>query len=134
MITIPGLKVLDEIITGLPTNSAQRLELAKLRAEIELKDKKIQELETKLATLEPEHGLGVDTVKVLKVLFEQDRDLSVDQIAGYLDMQRGVVSYHIDELRQRKFVMPSRAITSHSPGTYIIYPPGRAFIIEHILA
>lgn len=31
---IPGLKVLDEILAGLPTNSAQRLEIARLKEQI----------------------------------------------------------------------------------------------------
>ena len=134
MITIPGLKVLDEIIAGLPTNSAQRLELAKLRSEIEVKDGKIKELEAKLAALEPKHGMDTDTVRVLKVFFEEDRDLSAEEISAILDMKKSVVSYHIDELRRMKFAMPSRAITSHSPATYVIYPEGRAFLIKHKIA
>jgi len=131
---ILGLKVLDEIIAGLPTNSAQRLELEKLRLKSANDDARIKELEAKLAVLEPQHGMDVETVKVLKVFFQEDRDLSAEEVAGITEIQKSVVSYHIDELKKRKFVMLSRPITSFSPAKYIIYTDGRAFVIKHKLA
>lgn len=47
---IPGLKVLDEVLAGLPTNSAQRLEIGRLKEQIAALQKENEELKQKLAS------------------------------------------------------------------------------------
>jgi Fic family protein len=131
---IPFARLIEDIIAGLPTNSRQAIQLRELAAKIEVLQREKEELKAKLAELEPKHGMDIETVKILKVFFDEARDLSAEEVAGIADIQKSKVSYHIDELRKLKFVMPSRAITSHSPATYAIYPDGRAFVIKHKLA
>lgn len=130
--TIPGLKVLDEIIAGLPTNSAQRLELAKLRAEVELKDRKIAELESQIANLKPEHGLQVDTIKVLKLFFEAGRELSPRQVSQHLQMSQSIIDYHFDTLIEAQFIRQTKAaFMDAKSGGYSIEPKGRSFVIKN---
>ena len=43
---IPGLKIIDDILKGLPDNARLRAEIAKLAAEIEQRDVTIQKLQT----------------------------------------------------------------------------------------
>ena len=126
---IPGLKVLDEMIAGLPTNSAQRLELAKLRSEIEVKDRKIAELEAKLADLEPKRGVEVDAAKVLKIFFEQDDRLTTEQIAECLVLKKSVVQYHFDKLSEMGFIRCTSVW-----GGYDLQPAGREFVVKNGLA
>lgn len=123
---IPGLKVLDEIIAGLPTNSAQRLELSKLRSELALKERKIAELEAKLAEFKPPSGVEPDAVKILKFFFEHSTTLVAESFADELGMKKGLVEYHFDKLRSLGFIRCTTVYGGHD-----IMPPGREFLVKN---
>ena len=131
---IPGARLIEEIIAGLPTNSRQAIQLRELAAQIEALKKENEELRAKVVASESQHGLEIDTIKILKLFFERAEDISAEEASGLSGIKKSVVDYHIDELRKSKFLRPSRAISSFSPGTYKITPDGRAFVIKNKLA
>lgn len=122
-------KIIDEMIAGLPTNSAQRLELEKLRLKSANDDARIKELEAKLAALQPAHGVEADAAKILKAFFDHGDVLTAEQIAERFGMKVNVVQYHFDKLAARKFL---RCATIY--GGYDIEPAGREFIVQNGMA
>ena len=131
---IPFARTIEELIASFPTNSQQAIKLRELGEKITVLEKENKELKKQLAVLLPKHGMDVDTGKVLKVFFDQAEEMSAADVASILGIQKRVVDFHIDKLRQLKFMMQSRAITNHSPGLFSIYPAGRAFVVENKLA
>jgi hypothetical protein len=130
---IPGLKVLDDIIAGLPTNSAQRLELAKLRGEIETRDRIVSELRAKLEVFERNDAIDAETVRVLKLFFDERREISSEEISLIFDMKSSVADFHIDDLGRRGLIVQNRDTKFHLPA-FVITADGRAFIFKHRMA
>lgn len=116
MINIPGLKVLDEIIAGLPTNSAQRLELEKLRLKSANDDARIKELEAKLAALKPKSEVAAEAAQVLKYFADCGHELSADRIASLMNIKIGKVIHHFGSLRKFGFIQQSRVSMGDSDG------------------
>jgi hypothetical protein len=123
---IPGFKLLDEIIAGLPTNSAQRLELAKLRADLEAKDRRIAELEAQLAQFAPKPEIDPDAARILRVFVEQDDRLTADQVGQHLSLKKSIAQYHFDELSKRGFIQ-----CTSTWGGYDVRPAGREYAVKH---
>ena len=92
-----------------------------------------------LAQAKPPKGdLADDTVKVLKLFFDNDDDVSAGQIARHFRMQPSVAKFHVDKLMDKKFVRLSRMGMSgyggDTPAMFAIASAGREYIIEHNLA
>ncbi len=128
---IPGLKVIDDILRGLPDNARLRAEIEKLVARVQSLEKENEDLKKEVETLRPKLGLDVETVKVLQIFFASPHELSRDEVASLAGLARGVADYHLDELRKLKFVMQSHA---GEVARFSIYPKGREFIMKNKLA
>ncbi len=87
-----------------------------------------------MEAFERNDGIDVDTVRVLKMFFDERRDISSEEVAFILDMKSSVADFHIDDLRKRKFILQSRAIMHGSRSTFAISPEGRAFVVKHRMA
>ena len=133
-IQIPGARLLEEIIAGLPTNSRQAIQLRVLAAQISALTKENQELKAQLAALQPQHGLAAEAVKILKLFFDSGSELSPQQVAYHLNMKQGVVDHYFDILYESDFIIQSRIGVMDDPGGYSLQPKGRAFVVKHGLA
>jgi hypothetical protein len=128
---IPGLKVLDEIIAGLPTNSAQRLELEKLRLKSANDDARIKALEAQIKALIPQSGIDVEAAQVLQQFAAQGRELNAHQIADSTGIALGKVIHHLGSLRVFGFVQQSRGKMDDSEPPHRITTEGSSFLVEH---
>jgi hypothetical protein len=129
--TIPGLKTLDEMIAGLPVNSAQRLEITKLKEQIVALEQENNGLRDKLGKLTPKSDMAVDSVKILKLFFDSSRSLTPPQIAAKFEMKPNVAMYHMDTLIDKELIEPeSIVIMNDAPRPYVITKEGRGYIIS----
>jgi hypothetical protein len=131
---IPGLKVLDEILAGLPTNSQQRKEIDALKRQVaDLISENIQ-LKANLAELSPKSDMAVETAKILQYFFREDRPLSAEKIASVFQMITGVAKYHVESLHKRDLLQYGPIAMNNEPLKFEITEAGRAYIVEHGLA
>ena len=133
---IRGLKVIDDILKGLPEN-------ARLRAELEQKDALIAKLQAALSDAQAEiqrlqpdrQDMSADTSKVLRLFFETGRDLSIPQVAQQFGFQASVAEFHFDILRQQSFIRQTRAgmhtYGGSSPPLFGLTSEGRAYVMQH---
>ena len=87
-------------------------------------------LEQELTRLRPTDGLKPDTVRVLKLIFD-NQALTISQIAGALKMSVGMAQYHIDILNKAKMAaLPAfRSVNRETP--YQLLSAGREYLVEH---
>ena len=128
----PGLKVLDEILAGLPTNSAQRLEIAKLKEQITILQAKDEKLEKENALHTSKQNMSIDTLKILQFLFVHDRSFSAEEIGETFELEIGVAKYHCDTLRSKRLVVfrTGGFVNHNRPIEFEISPAGRAYLVE----
>ena len=114
---------------------------------------KIDTLETKLQDCTEEKQRLNDVIKtlkenqstkifekiteiILKIFFDEAKELDVDHFTSVLSVQASAVSYHFDILRKNKMIVQTRAgsqimgITS-SPG-FSITSKGREYVIKNM--
>lgn len=131
---IPGVKVLDEIIAGLPTNSQQRLEIAKLKEQIAVLQNENEELKAQAQSHQPKPELSADAVRILGYFFDEARPFSSDEIAVQFQLQASMAQHHLDTLhRKKKYIgiYVGRSLPfGNPPLRYEIIDGGRAFIAD----
>lgn len=80
-------------------------------------------------------ALGEDTSRVLVRLFEaselEDRD--VGAIATTLQMEKGILQYHLDRLEEAKFADVTSANYLHGHVYWALTPEGRRYVVDHNL-
>jgi hypothetical protein len=103
--------------------SVLQTENAKLR-------KKVKNLEQQLDRGCPKGELDDDTVEVLKLLFEHD-GLTVSQVAGDLNMPRGMVEYHCGVLRLAGMIGFPFLRTFGSENPNCMLQKGRAYLVKN---
>jgi len=131
---IPGLKVLDEIIAGLPTNSRQRLEITELKDQIAVLQQENEQLKAQTRRNEAKPDMSADAVRILGHFFDEARPFTADQIAERFELQPSMAQHHLDTLhRKKKYIgiyigggLPMR----NSLLRYEIMEGGRAFIAD----
>ena len=114
----------DQITTLEHEKSVLQTENAKLR-------KKVKNLEQQqLDRVKPKGELADDTVKVLKLLFEQD-GLTVSQVAGDLNMSHGMAEYHCGALRSAEMIGFPFLRTFGSENPNCMLQKGRAYLVKN---
>lgn len=129
MITIPGLKIIDEILKGLPENARHREARVQLLSEIETLQKENTKLKTELDRLKPRQRHPSDeTLRVLEFLF--DRGYVVpSQVAQQFQVQPSVAEFHFDVLLEHRFIQQATpAVVGEA--VYELTSEGRACIME----
>lgn len=124
--------VLEKKIPIFANENAQlKSENASLRLDLEKAQEKIRDLEEKLIE---RHGQRLEKVRenILDILSSID-EASATQIAGILHIKEVVVEYHLNELNAGTdpFISASRSV--HTPTTWHLNQPGRAYLIKHNL-
>jgi len=76
------------------------------------------------------------TEKILKVFFDEAKELDVDHFSSALSVQPSVVSYHFDILRKNKMIVQTRAgaqiMGITSPPGFSITSKGREYVIKNM--
>ncbi|MGD0537248.1 MAG: hypothetical protein ABSC03_06340 [Verrucomicrobiota bacterium] len=136
---IPGVKIIDDFLKGLPDNARLRSEIAKLATEIEQRDVTIQKLQAelqearvKIERLKPENqDMDADTLKVLHLFFTAGTELSKGHVAAQLGFQISVAEFHFDELVRRAFIEQSGVGYDIPSCRYALLPEGRRYVMAH---
>ncbi len=132
---IPGSRLIEEILAGLPTNSRQAIQLREFAAQVESLNRENESLKAQIAALLPKHEMQADTAKVLKYYFETDGRISGEQIAAKFDFKGSVAKYHLGVLQEKGFIsVAGMVIHEGYPIYYIITQEGRDFIVKNGMA
>lgn len=92
-------KIIDEMISGLPTNSAQRLELEKLRLKSATDDAYIKQLEKQIEKLTPSTSVDVEAAQVLLSIAKGGGELTCYVISKNSGIELERVKRHLGYLR-----------------------------------
>jgi len=92
---------------------------------------KVANFEQQLAGVRPKGKLHPDAIKILKLLFENDRDLTISQIAGSLGISKQMAEYHHDVLLDLEMVGLQVITLKGSVLTVFLKAKGRAYLVEH---
>ena len=90
---------------------------------------KVYELEQELKSVKPKGDLAADTVRVLRLLFDND-GLTVSQIAGFLGLAKGMAEYHSGALRERKMIAFPMVITMGEENSNYLTQKGREYLVK----
>jgi hypothetical protein len=131
---IPGARLLEEILAGLPTNSRQAIQLREFATQMEALRKENDELKAQISALHPKHEMLADTAKVLKLFFDADRKFSSKQTAAKFEMTESMAKYHLGVLEEKHFILSDMVVYADSPVYYAITQEGRDFIVKRGMA
>jgi hypothetical protein len=92
---------------------------------------KVADSEQQLAGVRPKGKLHPDAIRFLKLLFENDRGLTISQIAGSLGISKGMAEYHHDVLLDLEMVGLQVITLKGSALTAFLKAKGRAYLVEH---
>lgn len=129
---IPGVKVLDEILLGMPVNALQRAEIAELKEQIATLQQENENLKREKALNAPKPDMAVDAVKILQCLFVNDRGFSAEDIADAFELEIGMAKYHCDVLREKRLIgfRNGPLINRNRSIEFEISPAGRTYLVE----
>ena len=129
---IPGMKLIDDILKGLPENARLREQLGELRSQIQILQSENEKLRADLAALKPKpDGLNGDMLKVLRYFFDHGRDLSIEDIARQFKFQPSVAEFHFGALMKRGFLTQTRIAFRGGSGSFGLTHAGREYVMEH---
>ena len=92
---------------------------------------KAADFEQQLTGVRPKGKLHPDAIRFLKLLFENDRGLTISQIAGSLGISKGMAEYHHDVLLDLEMVGLQVITHKGSVLTVFLEAKGRAYLVEH---
>lgn len=117
---IPGLKIIDDILKGLPENARLRSELADLRAEIqrlhaanEKLQSELRDAHAEIQRLKPDKELSDAQREVLLQLMQNDAGLTVEEIADSIGEVSSMTRHYCEELAGIEFVAQTRFSGDH---------------------
>lgn len=123
-------------------NSELKATVSSLESDVIELQKQISNLQK--PTQQPPTALDKDTEQILKLFFDAARALSINEVVSHLGIEPSIVSYHFDQLLEKKFihqatseqavsswVAAGRGNLSGKPATFAISPNGRKYIIEN---
>jgi len=100
--------------------------------------RQIQELKGEVATLRTQiqaqatNNLSKDTERVLAYYFMAERERrDVGIAAASLQMERGILQYHLDLLRRNNFARSTGGNYLHHHTYWALTPEGRRYAVEH---
>jgi len=129
---IPGFKIIDDILKGLPENARLRDQLGQLRSQIQVLQSENEKLKAELSSLQPkQNGLGDETLKVLQLFFDNGGDMSIEHLAHHFHFQQSVAEFHVDILMAKGFLSQTRVGYGDSSGAFGLTREGRAHVMKH---
>jgi DNA-binding transcriptional ArsR family regulator len=94
---------------------------------------KVANLEQEIEHIRPKQGgLGEDSERILKLLFDHGQSLSIEQIASAVGIHKGIAEYHRDVLRDARMIGPPGGVVYAGHETYKLLTKGRAFVVKNL--
>ena len=139
---------LQELLKEVPLSSVLKERVALAEEKYERAIREIEDFKRQIAVLEsenanlrsqiphePEIALGVDTTRVLVHLFraKEMHDRDVGNMARALEMERGVLQYHLDRLHEAKLADVTGGNYLHGHTYWALTPEGRRYVVERKL-
>src|SRR5438046_468469 len=90
---------------------------------------KVANLDQQFAGARPKSELHPDAIRLLKLLFEHDKGLTVSQVAGSLGMSNGMAEYHHDVLLDAETVGLSARLPNGATLTVVLEAEGSAELV-----
>ena len=90
------------------------------------------DLKKKLGALEPQEGIPVEAVQILKIFFDRARAFLATDIEAMTGMKKSVVDYHFGILRKSGLLKVGMSLDGPQP--YFITDKGREFIVRNGMA
>lgn len=129
---IPGVKLIDDILKGLPENARLREQLGELRLQVQSLQSENERLKAQLEALKTKvDDLKEDTVKVLRVFFNAGRNLSLEHVAQQLQLQPSVTEFHFGVLMKRRLLRQTRVGFGGGSGAFGLTHEGLKYAMEH---
>lgn len=107
-----------------------------LRVQLQQSQQQIEELKKSLPSASDKPSDFDDTThKILKTFFNRSDNISVDEAAGYVGIDRAIAKYHFDLLMEADFIMQTRMAcegwAASSPPMYGITAKGRKYVVKN---
>src|ERR1017187_653591 len=102
--TIPGLKLIDDILAGVPDNARQRKELTELRVQIVALHAEMEKRDVALEDARLQIKADAEKMAVLRLLEPIDRNMRCAEIAQKLGWDANRTHYLLIQLRDAGFV------------------------------
>lgn len=129
---IPGLKLIDDVLKGLPENARLRDQLGELRAQIQVLQNENEELKAKVDQLTPKpDALPPKASEILQFFFSEAREMSTYEVASSTSLAEGVCEAHCDNLRKRGFIRQCRLGGRGRAPMSRITAEGRKYVMNH---
>ena len=143
MIHIPGIKIIDDILKGLPENARLRSQLGELRALVAQLQTEKESLQTELVEagaeiqrLRPnrhsQNRLPDESEKMLILIANAPRGITPDLTIRQLGIPKAKGDYFFDQLLKRKFVYTSTGRVNVG-WFYHATPEGRDYLAQREL-
>jgi DNA-binding transcriptional ArsR family regulator len=136
---------IQDLLQEVPLAAVLRERVALADQKYEAAVREVEDLKPKVAALERENAelrahippnvgapLGEDTLRVLVQIFKagQQEHRYVGVMAGMLGMERGVVQYHLDRLREAGLADTAGGNYLHGHVYWALTPAGRRRVVE----
>lgn len=140
--------LIQDLFKEIPLSSVLRERVALAEEKYERANQESAELRKKVGDLEGENdrlralvapqsdgALGEDTSRVLVALFKATRkeDRDVGLLAQRLQMERGVLQYHLDRLHENGLAQSTGGNYLHGHVYWGLMPDGRKYAVENKL-
>jgi uncharacterized protein (DUF3084 family) len=105
---IPGLRIIDDILKGLPENARLRAQLSELRAQVEGLQRELEDARIEINRLrqeqQPQRKLSEGHIHILKLLDKHQDCVKTEDVAAQLSLDVSDVRYLIIELIRRDYL------------------------------
>ncbi|MBE0544953.1 MAG: helix-turn-helix domain-containing protein [Verrucomicrobia bacterium] len=129
---IPGLRIIDDILRGLPENARLRKQLGELRSQMQVLQVENETLKAELKASKPSTDeISEEALRVMQFFFEQGGDLSIEQVARRFNYQRSEAEFHCDFLMENGFVTQTTAGFGDSSGLFGLTSEGRTLAMKN---
>jgi hypothetical protein len=127
---IPGTRLIEEIIAGLPTNSSQALKLREFSTQMDVLKQENADLKAKLAALQPSEGIAIEAAQLLTHIFKAEISPDVHELTKLAGAEKGVVVHHLISLAKLGYIKGHRDVFSME--RFSVTHEGSAFFLKHI--
>lgn len=132
-----------DMLKEVPLSAVLKEKLTVAEAEVKKLTDRISSLEAEnsqlhsrlsAATKIEQGDLAKDTLRLLKCMFKESaaHGVTVASLVHYLGFERGMVLYHLDELREQKFVQQISIAGMGRDAAWALTPAGRKFAVTSI--
>jgi TolA-binding protein len=131
---IPGLKLIDDILAGLPENARLRAQLTELRGQVDTLQRELEAARAEIQRLrqqqQSQDRLPQESEQMLVLIANKDGRITSDMVIRHLGLPKARGDYFFDKLTKHKLV--DTAGGQMGVGWfYFATQAGREYMAEH---